>query len=422
MKIDVVSEKVILSSIAASVALSAPFTLETLAPIAIDNLSIEPSKMLAVKYHPLLRQLSPQKLPYLHENNSFDTTKPDIDSKETTAKILAEKLYKSGDSGGVIVEIQKKLKDAGYYYFDQDGIFGPQTKNAVIAYQKDHGLVIDGIVGQQTYRHLAGVTIKVKRNVEKKENIDTTVYIANRNTTIPSPSIVTSITKVKKNDLKSVIELKSRDSGNAVKELQRLLKNYGYYRYKIDGSYGPITEAAVRKYQIKNHLLVNGIADQKTISHLKTTPGPQLPSRSYSSPTQRKTGEFDTVTTKEETLQPNTNNLTDYAQTLLGTPYIWGGTTPNGFDCSGFLMYVYKQNGKKIPRTVSEIWNFAQAVDQLQAGDLVFFETYKKGPSHAGIYIGNQQFIHAGTSTGVTISNLSTNYWQTRYLGAKRIK
>ncbi|MEK6454422.1 C40 family peptidase [Caldifermentibacillus hisashii] len=104
----------------------------------------------------------------------------------------------------------------------------------------------------------------------------------------------------------------------------------------------------------------------------------------------------------------------------IGTPYVWGGSTPQGFDCSGFLSYVFARNGKSLPRTVETIWNAGQPVSTLQKGDLVFFETYKTGPSHAGIYLGNRQFLHAGSSTGVTISSLDNSYWSPRYLGAKR--
>src|SRR5699024_5793025 len=110
------------------------------------------------------------------------------------------------------------------------------------------------------------------------------------------------------------------------------------------------------------------------------------------------------------------------AQSLIGTPYTWGGETPAGFDCSGFIQYVYEDLGITIPRTVSDIWNFASPVEQPSIGDIVFFETYKPGPSHAGIYIGDNRFIHAGQTNGVEVSDLDMTYWQGRYLGAKSIQ
>ncbi|KIL49878.1 cell wall-binding repeat-containing protein [Jeotgalibacillus soli] len=106
------------------------------------------------------------------------------------------------------------------------------------------------------------------------------------------------------------------------------------------------------------------------------------------------------------------------AKLYIGTPYKWGGTTPAGFDCSGYLTYVFKtKHGIHIPRTTAEIWNYGIKVSSPKVGDVVMFETYKPGPSHAGIYIGNNQFIHSG-DRGVEISSLSNSYWKNAYLGS----
>src|SRR5699024_2363361 len=109
------------------------------------------------------------------------------------------------------------------------------------------------------------------------------------------------------------------------------------------------------------------------------------------------------------------------AKEQTGVRYQWGGTSPDGFDCSGFIQYAFQQHGISIPRTVSEIWNQTTHIAQPSIGDLVFFETYKKGSSHICIYLGNDQYIHAGESSGVTTSTLSQDYWQTRYLGSRRV-
>src|SRR5699024_812440 len=114
-------------------------------------------------------------------------------------------------------------------------------------------------------------------------------------------------------------------------------------------------------------------------------------------------------------------DVTAQAKQYMGTPYVWGGTSPSGFDCSGFIQFVYEQEDKTIPRTVREIWNYGSFIDEPSVGDLVFFETYQAGPSHMGIYLGNGDFIHASTSNGVNISNKNSDYWQERYIGAKRI-
>ncbi len=118
------------------------------------------------------------------------------------------------------------------------------------------------------------------------------------------------------------------------------------------------------------------------------------------------------------------DRIVSHARDQLGVPYQWGGTTPRGFDCSGFIGYVYRQVGIDLPRTANGQYSAGTAVSRsnLQKGDLVFFETYKPGPSHSGIYIGNDQFVHASSSRGISISKVSDPYyWGPRYLGARRI-
>jgi cell wall-associated NlpC family hydrolase len=116
------------------------------------------------------------------------------------------------------------------------------------------------------------------------------------------------------------------------------------------------------------------------------------------------------------------HQLIAYAESYLGVPYVWGGTSPSGFDCSGFTQYVLAHFGIDIYRTSEE--QFAEGVpvseNDLQPGDLVFFSTYAPGASHVGIYIGNGLMVDA-QDMGVSIDSVFNSYWGPKYLGARQM-
>lgn len=129
-----------------------------------------------------------------------------------------------------------------------------------------------------------------------------------------------------------------------------------------------------------------------------------------------------TTTTTQAPVQSSSRGqqIVNIARQYIGSRYVYGGTTPAGFDCSGFVQYVYRQAGISIPRVTYSQVNAGTRVSRanLQAGDLVFFT----GNSHVGIYDGNGNVIHASTpSTGVIVSSMSTNWYTYNYAGATRV-
>jgi cell wall-associated NlpC family hydrolase len=112
------------------------------------------------------------------------------------------------------------------------------------------------------------------------------------------------------------------------------------------------------------------------------------------------------------------------AVSFLGTPYAYGGSTKNGIDCSGFTSSVYANAVRKqLPRSTREQYRVGSSVgkNELQFGDLVFFNTTGRSPSHVGIYIEDDLFVHASVSYGVTISSLESSYYKKRFIGARRL-
>lgn len=117
------------------------------------------------------------------------------------------------------------------------------------------------------------------------------------------------------------------------------------------------------------------------------------------------------------------STLLTVATRVVGVRYRWGGTTPRGFDCSGFITYVMRAVSVAVPRTTYAMWAAGTPVarDELKVGDIVFFNTTRPGPSHAGIYIGGNQFIHSSSGFGrVTITSMDYRYYKPRYMGARR--
>nr|WP_239583479.1 NlpC/P60 family protein [Metabacillus iocasae] len=185
-----------------------------------------------------------------------------------------------------------------------------------------------------------------------------------------------------------------------VTQLKQALKASGHLKKPVSNYFNYDTKVAVMAFQKSKGLKADGIVGKQTIAKLPI----------HKSSNVKGVSSF------------NVNALVAEAKKHASVPYKWGGTTPRGFDCSGFLGYVFEQSaGVQLPRTVDAIYQKGQKVAKPAVGDLVFFETYKKGASHAGIYLGNNQFIHSSSSKGVSIASLNSSYWKTRYIGAKKV-
>ncbi|WP_377887464.1 peptidoglycan-binding protein [Alkalihalobacillus sp. R86527] len=281
-------------------------------------------------------------------------------------------VMKVGSRGDNVVKLQQDLKTAGTFHVGVTGYFGPVTEKAVKDFQRAKDLTVTGTATKETLDTLSNTT---------------------------SPAVHPPAQDSSHDDV-----LKVGSKGELVVELQSKLKALGYYNGATDGAFGPITESAVKTFQSRNKLTANGIVDSSTWEKLK-----QGTSYDGGGSGDTGSGSFSVM------------DLIADASEFIGVPYTWGGNTPqSGFDCSGFLVYVFKKQGVSLPRTMAQMWNVTTPVSSPSVGDIVFFETYKPGASHGGIYIGNNKFIHAGSSTGVTISNMNSSYWSPRYLGAKR--
>lgn len=189
------------------------------------------------------------------------------------------------------------------------------------------------------------------------------------------------------------------DEGDKVVAIQLRLIDLGYNVPKATGQFDERTARAVMTFQREAKLGQTGSVDEITWHFLM-----DYGKGGYY-------GRRDVV------------RLLNVAMKYGGVPYVWGGASPAGFDCSGFVQYVFGQIGVNLPRTADVQYELGRQVpkNELQPGDLVFFETYEPGASHDGIYVGDGKFIAANSGTGVAIVELGDPYWDTKYLGARRL-
>ena len=317
--------------------------------------------------------------------------------------LLETEQLQFGEHGETVKILQHKLKKLSYYDDEIDGDFGLFTEHALKKVQTEHHIASYGQADDDTIHAI--IKMEKERYLNQVEQLSESIH----------PGM----------------------HGEDVKIVQEALQYFGYYKGEIDGIYGPLTKKGLEIAEEEHGIELSEEITQDALTALYESDEVENAETSEVSDQSEEDEKDKEVNNAEEEKDQQkkqekeikkaelevsyTDGVVNEAREMIGSPYSWGGTSQSGFDCSGFIQYIFQTQNVTIPRTVSEVWNFAQPVDSPSIGDLVFFETYKPGPSHMGIYIGNGEFIHAGESNGVEINNLSNSYWEPRYLGAKRI-
>lgn len=263
--------------------------------------------------------------------------------KESTSNVTYETL-KKGSKGEAVKKLQKQLIKRKYLTGSADGIYGDKTVAAVKLFQKDQKLEVDGLAGTITQRKLFSSNAAYSGQTAKggKQN-----------------------------------GLSIGDKSDEVKKLQKALNYLGYLNSSADGVFGEKTEAAVKKYQTRNKLAVDGVAGTLTQNAI------------YSE-------------------KSKIEKVIATAKKYLGLAYKYGGSTPStGFDCSGLTMYCYAQIGVKISHSSSTqgTQGISVPISQIRPGDIVGFYS---PVGHVGLYIGNGEYIHSPqTGDVIKISKLN---------------
>jgi peptidoglycan hydrolase-like protein with peptidoglycan-binding domain len=337
-------------------------------------------------------------------------------SRARSGRVVHEhvELLRIGSRGQAVAHIQKALG------IQSDGVFGPKTRAAVRAFQRSNGLEVDGVVGPQTRRALFGATAEGARILHGwwVKPVQRALHLHVDGDYGPvSRAAVRDFQRQHGLEVDGIVgpqtlrALGITRSGRAhahphyfrawwVAPVQRALD------VPVDGVYGPVTRSAVRAFQKRNGLIVDGVVGPQTLGAL----GIHRPSE----------GDNGNGGSHVHAHQSGGARVVATAKRYLGTPYRWGGASPaTGFDCSGFVMYVYAKFGVSLPHNAAAQYGYGRPVSraQLRPGDLVFFN----GLGHDGIYVGGGRFIHSPhTGDVVKISPLSGWYADT-YVGARRL-
>lgn len=311
---------------------------------------------------------------------------------------------KKGDKSPGAYELQRALDELGFFEGTYSNLYGDQTAAALKAFQKSLGMSTDGVAGKQTL-----ILIR-----------DHQLFLRNMNLLRPGVE------------------------GERVEQLKSDLKVLGFYNGSMGAKYDDALKKAVMSFQksknIKPDEKVGDVtleAVTKSVMAKKGYTAAEKTATAKATTTKAKTTQVTATTTKKiaQTSAPKSNVSTStkrvtsrgakavsLAKELIGISYRYGGSSKNGYDCSGFTMYVMAKLGVDLPHGSMSQATIGTTVKKnaLKEGDLLFFKTDSKPIGHVGIYIGGGKFIHASSGKGeVIISNLNT--YQAKYIKAKRV-
>ncbi len=280
-----------------------------------------------------------------------------------------------GDKGSAVAALQQRLSELGYYeYASFTGYYGPVTKRAVERFQRTNGLTADGIAGAETLSLLTSGEARF-------------------------------------------FCLYPGDRGEDIKALQRRLYELGYFKGTISGYFGMVTQKALLEFQAQSGLSSDALAGKNTRALLYSKLAPR----------------WDNITRvsgagSSASADAPVDKMLKFANALTGKEYVYQAEGPGAFDASGFVRYVLRYMDVAAPSQsaagLSKVdkWIRISDVNALLPGDLIFFKTgSSEKVSHTGIYMGDDQFIHASSSAGcVRLSRLS-GFYASRFCVARRV-
>lgn len=389
------------------------------------------------------------------------------------------KLYMASlnDQGTDITEMQKRLYELDYLKYITD-IFDKDTEDAVKLFQEKNGLEVDGMVGTQTKEALysedavpnslyigstgpevrefqdilwdLGYLATKPDGIYGEDTVNAVKRFQSRNDIIVDGYLGPGTKTVLKSGRAKYNKLEYTMSGDDVLRVQRRLYKLNYLKYsEVTGYFGSITEEAVKVFQKKNHLTVDGKVAKETLEKLfsdkavkasqpvSTTPKPTATPKPTKTPrpgtTPRPTATPRPTSTGGSggggggSTQDKINNLIRIAKSKLGCPYVRGAKGPNAFDCSGFVYWCLNRAGVQVSYMTSYMWRTTtrfpriSSMSNVKAGDVIVYKmgTYQ---GHVAIAVGGGYMVDASSSNGkVVYRTYQTNYWRNVFYCAYRI-